>query len=999
MRRRKKIAIIAGTILVFYSLIGFIAIPLILESILPDKMSEALKRPVSISNIRLNPFALTAAVEGLDIKAKNTTDPFVSFDELFVNIQTKSLLKLGLVAKEVRLAGPDIHLARISDTEFNFSDLIPEKKPEQQPEAEEPETDSEPFQFSISNISVIDGNLTFQDEPFQKTHTISPINFTLPLISNFQKLIDSYSEPVFKGKFNQAGVSLDVQTKPFHDTLQTTVTASLSGLQIPYYFSYVPDNKVAFEVTSGSLDIDAQVSFMQKDDQPDVTVSGTIGLTDLKIIEDNGNQLFALPGMQIIVAPSRPMAQQLTLTSVSIQSPELSVSRNPEGILNLTTLVTKPEETTESLEENPEAQPEESVSEEAVQEGNTPETPFQFNVFAFQLDSGEILFTDYAAKKSDAEPVTMSVNELIIKLTGFSTAPEKTAEYDINAKINKEAGISATGQLGITPLSLESDFSIADIALAWGQPYFPENIKLLIADGKFLSAGHVTVRSTPDGKMTTTLTGQAAVNDFNSIDPDKKEAFISWNTFSIDGIDVSTNPLKINTDKVLLKDFKNQLIMLNGGGSNLNKIFVKSEPTADTTQKPSESETQKKKEKAPVVPVKIGEVHLDNFDFKFIDKNIEPHFSTRLNLSELRVTGLTSENFKSADLKAEGKIDEYAPISIKGAVNPLQKDLFLDLACNLSNLELSPLSPYTGKYIGRAIAKGKLSTGIVYKIDKKAITAHNRVLLDQFTLGQDVESKDALNLPVGMAIALLKDRNGEINVDLPISGRTDDPDFGLGKPLLKALTNLIVKASTSPFDLVSSIAGGGEELRYIEFDAAAASINNTSSEKLNTIKKLLYERPALKMDISGYVDMDADRMALTELMLSRKIKNRRIKKKSPEEIKSLDNMQLPPEEYEKSLSQVYAETILADPEKKKTAKPLKDPSLTREEMESAIRSEISVTDAEMRLLALERAQQVKQNLLQDGSITPERLFLTEPKTLSPDKKGEFKAARVELNVR
>jgi len=190
MRRRKKIAIIAGTILVFYSLIGFIAIPLILESILPDKMSEALKRPVSISNIRLNPFALTAAVEGLDIKAKNTTDPFVSFDELFVNIQTKSLLKLGLVAKEVRLAGPDIHLARISDTEFNFSDLIPEKKPEQQPEAEEPETDSEPFQFSISNISVIDGNLTFQDEPFQKTHTISPINFTLPLISNFQKLID-----------------------------------------------------------------------------------------------------------------------------------------------------------------------------------------------------------------------------------------------------------------------------------------------------------------------------------------------------------------------------------------------------------------------------------------------------------------------------------------------------------------------------------------------------------------------------------------------------------------------------------------------------------------------------------------------------------------------------------------------------------------------------------------------------------------------------------------
>ena len=134
MPRKKKIPIIAGAIIIIYSLIGFIAIPLVLESILPDKLSEALNRPVSIKNIRLNPFALTAAVEGLDIKDKNTTDPFVSFDELFVNIQTMSLFKLGLVANEVRLARPNIHLARISEKEFNFSDLIPEKKPAPEPE-------------------------------------------------------------------------------------------------------------------------------------------------------------------------------------------------------------------------------------------------------------------------------------------------------------------------------------------------------------------------------------------------------------------------------------------------------------------------------------------------------------------------------------------------------------------------------------------------------------------------------------------------------------------------------------------------------------------------------------------------------------------------------------------------------------------------------------------------------------------------------------------------
>jgi len=482
----------------------------------------------------------------------------------------------------------------------------------------------------------------------------------------------------------------------------------------------------------------------------------------------------------------------------------------------------------------------------------------------------------------------------------------------------------------------------------------------VIADGKFITSGHAAVHATPEGKITTTITGKAAVNEFNSIDPDQKETFVSWKTFSLDGIDVSTNPLKINTDKILLKDFKNRIIIFNDGASNLDKIFITPESEADAVQKPSEPETPEpraakqdtKHEKTPVVPDQIGEVLLDNFDFQFIDSNIDLHFSTRLNLSELRVTGLTSEDFKAADLKAEGKIDEYAPIKIEGSLNPLKEDLFLDITYSLSNMELSPLSPYTGKFIGRMIEKGKLSTDVVYKIDKKEINAQNRVLLDQFTLGQTVESEDALNLPVGLALALLKDRNGQINVELPISGRTDDPDFGIGKPLLNALTNLIVKAATSPFDLVSAVAGGGEELRYIEFDPALAAIDDAGSEKLNAIKKLMFERPVLKLEISGYVDLEADRTAMTDLIVARKIKQRNLKKNSPIDIASIDAMVLSPEEYQKFLKQEYAEKILSDPEKKKTMKPLTDPSLTPKEMESLIRQAITVTAAGMRPLAL-----------------------------------------------
>ena len=553
--------------------------------------------------------------------------------------------------------------------------------------------------------------------------------------------------------------------------------------------------------------------------------------------------------------------------------------------------------------------------------------------------------------------------------------------------------------MGIKPFLLKNDFSLSDLKLTWLQPYIPASLELIISGGTFSASGNAEMSPAENGDIASSVTGNAAVNDFSCLDPLQKQSFAAWQTFSLNGIDVSTHPLKISTDKILLKDFQNRFIIFSDGVSNTEKIFKKNEASKDETSTPGEPETPEKQSESPVIPVQIGEVLLDNFDFQFIDQNIEPHFSTRLNLSELRVTGLTSEDFKAAELNAEGKIDEYAPIKIDGAINPLKQDLFLNVTYSLSNLELSPLSPYTGKYIGRMIEKGKLSTEVTYKIDKKEINAQNRILLDQFTLGQTVDSKDALKLPVGVAIALLKDRNGQINVNLPVSGRTDDPAFGFGKPLLKALQNLIVKAATSPFDLVSSVVGGGEELRYIEFDAASSTITDGSSQKLAAVKKLMFERPALNMDISGYVDANVDRDALADILFSRKLKLRKLNKDASPDMASVDALVLTPEEKQKLLKKIYAEELLSDPEKGSGLKPLKDPTLTIEEMTSLLRREITVSDAEMRLLALQRAREVKNHLLTDGSISPDRLFLKEPNTLSPEKKDEYSAARVELNVR
>lgn len=1036
MSRKKKLAIIAGSILILYSLIGFVVVPLILEYLLPGKLSEALDRPVTIENIRLNPFSLTVEVDGVNIKDKNGADPFVSFDSLFVNIQTLSLFKPGLVAKEIRLENPDIRIVRTAETEFNFSDLISENKSEPEPESEtktETPEDGEPFRFSISNIDIADGNITFQDEVVGTTHALSAINFNLPQISNFENQRNTYSKPLLTGDVNQAKVAIDAETKPFLDTMETTVHLSFSGVSIPHYFIYVPENTVGFKINHGRIDVDVRLSFKKIPDgknlsQNDMTVHGTLGLAGLQIIENSGNTLLKLPDLTIDVAPSRPLEKELTLASVKIQSPELSVIRNPEGVINLTTLGPKSDKTKNDKAENGKpGTPTKALvktSPKAASEQTAPKDPFILTIEKFLLDAGTVLFSDFAAASSfpDGNPVQMSVDDLTIKLSDFTTAAEKTATYDIGAMINKQAAISADGRLGITPLQIESDFNLKDVKLAWGQPYIPDTIALVITDGKFAASGHAAVRTLENGEIRTTVTGKAAVNEFNSTGAAENEAFISWNIFSVDGIDVSVNPLKINTDRILLKDFKNRVIIFDNGESNIGKIFTASasetssdqeapEPDAAETQA-NDSDTKDPKAKdlktknmaetqqsSPVIPVSIGEMVGENLEFDFIDKNISPRFSTRLNLSELRVTGLTSEDFKAADLTAQGTLNNHAPIKINGKLNPLRENLYLDVTYRMKNMELSPLSPYTGKYIGRTIEKGKLVIDVDYKIEDKVVSARNHLLLDQFSLGRQVESPEALNLPVGLAVALLKDRNGRINVDLPISGRTDDPSFGIGKPLLNALKNLIVKAAASPFALVGSIVGGGEELRYIEFSAGSAQIDEQGAEKLGSIQKLMYERPELKLDIAGYADMESDRVTLADKKLARKIKALTLKKGAAKDNETIDKIALPPEEYEKLLKEVYAEKILSDPEKKQTAKSLKDPELTIEEMESLLRGQIPITDAELRLLAVKRAGQVKDYLLAGESVTADRIFLTEPEQLMPKKAEGFKPSRVELDLR
>ena len=282
------------------------------------------------------------------------------------------------------------------------------------------------------------------------------------------------------------------------------------------------------------------------------------------------------------------------------------------------------------------------------------------------------------------------------------------------------------------------------------------------------------------------------------------------------------------------------------------------------------------------------------------------------------MTGLSSQLDTAADVDLRGRFAGSAPVEIKGRINPLVRNLFLDLKASVRDIELGPFTPYSGKYVGYAIEKGKLTFNVAYKIENRKLTASNQIVVDQLTFGGKVESPQATKLPVMLAVALLKDRNGVIDVNLPISGSLDDPKFSIGGLIIRVIINLITKAITAPFALLGNLVGGGgdgAELSYVQFDPGRAVLTAQAQDKLATLQKGLVDRPALKLDITPRVDPQTDREGLRRYRFEQQVKAQKLKDlvKQGEAVKSVDDVKIEPQEYEKYLRRAYKEAKFPKP--------------------------------------------------------------------------------------
>ncbi|MEC4600239.1 DUF748 domain-containing protein, partial [Burkholderia vietnamiensis] len=380
----------------------------------------------------------------------------------------------------------------------------------------------------------------------------------------------------------------------------------------------------------------------------------------------------------------------------------------------------------------------------------------------------------------------------------------------------------------------------------------------------------------------------------------------------------------------------------------------------------------------PQNPVRMhfGELVLQNGRVTYTDNFIKPNYTANLVAIKGTVGAFGTDSTTSAPVDVAANLAGNGPISIRGSVNPLIDKPALDLTATAHGVELTNLTPYSAKYAGYPITKGKLNVDLHYQLANDQLQANNHIFIDQLTFGDHVENDTATKLPVKLAISLLKNTRGEIDVNLPVSGSLSNPEFSIGGLIWRAVLNLIAKAVTSPFTLLSHAFGGsgGEDLGYVEFAPGSYALSDAQQKKLDTVAKMLTEKPSIRLDLIGRVDPAVDTPGLRDVYVDRLVRQQKLKDVIGQG-ESVDPMtvKVAPAEYDKYLTRAYK---AADFKKPRNLVGLQK-TLPDADMKKALADHAPADDNALRALAQQRAQAVRQYL--DGKIDSSRMFVVAPK--------------------
>ncbi len=839
--------------------------PPIVRSQLEKRLSAEIGREVKVAKVSLNPLTLSGAIEGFAIRELDGKSDFVAWKRAFANVDSWSLFVGEWRFDEVALEGAAARVRTDREGKLNFADIV---KRLESLSAAGPKT-SEPKALLVRRLTVSGASLDYREEteaePFATT--VGPVSFSV-------REFHTGGKNQAPGEFSAAtesGETIGWKGAVAVAPLRSAGEFSLGSIVLKKYKPYV-GRYAKFAITDGLLAVSGRYELVFAQDKPALRLSeGVVSLKNFKLGAPGAAEpAVALESLELTGLSADSVANSASVAKVALNGGRVVVTRDVDGI-DLMRLATP----------KPGALPAGGGTGAAGSAAAGTGLP--------NATLGELAVTGLAVVVNDTttpREARQELTEVTLSVKDVSLAQlAKSSPVEFSAKIAGGGSVAVSGAVAPQPLKGDLTVTVDKVPLASVSPYAEMFVKARIARGTVSAKARVAVAEIAGGGLPAiTAQADAGVEDFQAIEGEGDEELAHWKALSLRGVEAATSPsLKLLVADIEWTEPVGRVVVGEDGAINLLDLMVSpagaGQGKAAAAQSPAVTFDKAKAGSAPVAAtgqsttfIAIDRFTLSNAAFTFADRSMEPDVKIALNQLSGTVSGLSSANLARADVDLKGKVDGVAPVSIRGQINPLAAEAFTDLKVDFRGIDLQPTGPYVGKFAGYELTKGALTLDVRAKLSQRKLDTSNVVTLDQFTLGAKTDSPEATKLPVGLALALLRDRQGKIVLDVPVQGSLDDPEFRVGRVVWRVLGNILTKAATSPFALLGSMFGGGaksEELAFQEFAPGSAELTEGSRKKLDVIAKALTERPGLRLDIAGAFGAAADAPMLREQALEK----------------------------------------------------------------------------------------------------------------------------------
>jgi len=984
-----------------YAAAGFLAVPYFARKGATEFVRTHYARTLTIGDIHFNPFTLSLDVSHLALPDADG-QTMLSFERLHVALQLASLWRLGPSFSEILLEQPYVRTVLRPGGALNLADL---GKGFPAAPAQAPPQKSAPMRLFIGRFAVLSGTATFEDRtrvtPFRAE--FKPIAFELRDFSTRANTGNDYALNAASPEGERLIWSGTLRLDP----LSSHGVFEIADLKARTVWSYLRDS-VPFELGSGVINI--------KGDYDLASGGGPLGLnltvhnlagSDLGIKPRGGAQDY-LEVARIEVDETRVDLNKhsVNVAKVQLSGGDIKAWMGEEGRANLLELISPPGAPAAAGVATAPAPAPAAAGAEA-------------GASAWLVSAPDIALTGFKVSAEDRRvkpAVALLLSPLNIHVGGFNTSPDDTLDITLDSTVNASGKIAARAKLTARSGAASAHLECSNLGLTMLQPYIGQYTSMTLLKGAF--GAKLDIERGADGALT--VKGDTQVADLRTVDNALKQDFIRWRDLKVADIRYQSQPANLRIGSITALEPYVRAIIAPDRTVNVTAILTApgATPKAATAQpdatsrkadgartgatpagkKPGGAAQGAPPPAAPATPfpMSIGTVKVVNASANYTDLWIKPSFSVGMQSLSGTVTGLSSDPRSRAKVELNGQVERYSPVHIGGSINVLSAALYTDVTMSFKDLDLTIVNPYSDHFTGYPIEKGKLSVDVSYKIDQRKLEAKQHFVVDQLELGDEVKSPDATHLPLRLAVALLRDRNGVIDLDLPMGGSLDDPTFRIGPIIWKIFVNLIVKAATAPFALLGHLFGGAENMNIVQFSAGSAELDKAATDQLSSIAKALKERPQLKLDVPMAYSASIDRPQLAatrlrEQLLARENESREGKKHpdSAGETALADpqkHFRLLLDQYQQDLGKntPLPPTVVAVQQAKGKEAPY-EPAIA--DLNAALIDHIQVTDADLQALGKARAQAIQDALLSGSQIDAARVFIANaaPKPESGDK--------------